>query len=119
MFCEPRASASLGSATRAIHTRSMRAALVVLVFLAACASRPRPPGPPSPRIHDSVPERAAAQRAATPVDPNLEDVDQQWGIDQARERKRQEQERKAQRQEQVKPQQGLIPMPREVVRDGG
>ena len=65
----------------------------------ACAGTPKktaspaePPGAArSPRLKDSAPERAAAQRAATPG-LQLEAADERWGIEAARERKREQEE---------------------------
>jgi hypothetical protein len=47
----------------------------------ACAASPRPR--PEPRIKDSVPDKIAAQRAAS-GELHLEDDDERWGIEAAR-----------------------------------
>jgi len=47
----------------------------------ACAASPRPR--PEPRVKDSVPDKIAAQRAAS-GELNLEDDDERWGIEAAR-----------------------------------
>ena len=60
--------------------------LAALSFAAACASAPPPQSQRPARIKHTVPERAAAQRAAQ-KDLNLEGEDERWGIEAARERK--------------------------------
>jgi hypothetical protein len=94
-----------------------RAFVTLLVGgLLGCAPRPRPPAPP-PRISDSVPEKAAAQRAAAPQDWELEGNEERWGI--AADQERKKQAREAQEAKQQKAAEGaLIPMPR-VSADGG
>jgi len=55
----------------------------------SCATAPPPRAESSARVKDSVPERVAAQRAAQrPL--QLEEDDQRWGIDAAREREREQ-----------------------------
>ncbi|HVZ72888.1 MAG TPA: hypothetical protein VHJ20_10980 [Polyangia bacterium] len=67
-------------------TRSRRWLLGVVFATGACAAAPRPlERAANPRIPDSVPERRAAQRAAT---PELEAEDERWGISAAEERSR-------------------------------
>ena len=66
----------------------------MVLLLAACARTPKQQETaPPPRIKDSVPERAAAQRTATPG-LRLESEDERWGIEAAQERKRQEEANK-------------------------
>jgi hypothetical protein len=66
----------------------------LVLMLASCAGAPKKQeGAPPPRIKDSAPERAAAQRAASPG-LRLESEEERWGIEAAQERKRQEQENK-------------------------
>lgn len=56
--------------------------LLILCLLGlACASSPRPR--PEPRVKDSVPDKIAAQRAAS-GNLRLEDDDERWGIEAAR-----------------------------------
>ncbi len=59
------------------------------LVVAACASAPRPraENPHAERIQDSRPERIAAQRAGAPGELELEQSDQRWGIDAARDRR--------------------------------
>lgn len=64
--------------------RNLLGALALV--LAACASTPSPSSQRPARIKDTVPERVAAQRAAQ-KNLNLEEEDERWGIDAARERK--------------------------------
>ena len=100
---------------RVIQTGIVRVVAVVLVSLcAACASRPRPvESPPPARVHDSVPERAAATRAAARLD--LEQNDERWAIEAAEQRKREGAQAKTGTQG---PSGGaLIPMP--TTADGG
>jgi hypothetical protein len=61
--------------------------LTASLVLPSCAgARRTPENAAAARVPDSVPERAAAQRAAT---PGLEAEEDRWGIEAARERKRQ------------------------------
>lgn len=65
--------------------RSMGIAVTVLLLGAGCArTAPRPAETPA-RVKDSAPDKIAAQRAAAGL--NLEQEDQRWGVDAARERK--------------------------------
>jgi hypothetical protein len=61
------------------------ALLVSFTGALACA-KSQPPAETPPRIKDSVPEKIAAQRAAQ-KDLKLEEDDERWGVEQARERK--------------------------------
>jgi hypothetical protein len=54
-------------------------------LLSACASSQKPPVEQPQRVPDSAPDKIAAQRAAAGL--NLEEDDERWGIDAARERK--------------------------------
>jgi hypothetical protein len=65
------------------------------LVLSACAAQRRPPesaGGSGGRLKDSVPEKVAAQRAATPG-LELEDDDARFGVGAAQERKRQRDEK--------------------------
>ena len=79
-----------------MHPRQM-SRLPVLVgavlLAAACASAPKTSASPS-RMKDSAPEKVAAQRSAAPHSVQLEADDERWGIEAARERKRQQDEAK-------------------------
>ena len=59
----------------------------------SCATAPKPRESAS-RAKDSAPEKIAAQRAAGPHGLQLESEDQRWGIEAARERKREKEEAK-------------------------
>ena len=63
-------------------------ALAAALSVVACASArtPRAEAPPS-RVQDTMPERRAAQRAGAPAGLELEESDERWGIEAARERK--------------------------------
>jgi hypothetical protein len=65
-----------------------RSLFLVLALGAACRTAPRPETRSAARIPDSAPERAAAQRAASPG-LGLEADEQRWGVEAARERRRQ------------------------------
>jgi chaperone required for assembly of F1-ATPase len=75
----------------------MRSFIGVVLLLASCATAPKAPGS-SPRIADSAPEKVAAQRAAAPSSLELEPSDERWGIEAARERKRQQDAARARQQ---------------------
>lgn len=78
--------------TRAGRLRVLAGALLFV----ACASAPKTPTSP-PRMKDSASDRVAAQRAAAPHGVPLEQDDERWGIEAARERKRQQDAAKARR----------------------
>lgn len=61
---------------------------VLGLLLASCATAQRPTEA-ALRVPDSVPERMAAQRAGAPRSLELEPNEERWGIEAARERKRQ------------------------------
>jgi hypothetical protein len=61
-------------------------AVVVAAGWIACASTPKSDTQASPRVKDSVPERAAAQRSAS-KNLELDADDDRWGIEAARARK--------------------------------
>ena len=61
-------------------------ALLALFTSAFACAKSQPPAESPPRIKDSVPEKIAAQRAAQ-RDLKLEENDDRWGVEQARERK--------------------------------
>jgi hypothetical protein len=79
--------------TRAQRMRVLAGALLLAV---SCASAPRTS---PPRMKDSAPEKVAAQRAAAPHGVQLEQDDERWGIEAARERKRQQDAAKARQQQ--------------------
>jgi hypothetical protein len=62
-------------------------AALLLVAGGGCARSAPPPAETPARVKDSAPEKIAAQRAALPG-LNLEQEDQRWGVEAARERKR-------------------------------
>lgn len=68
--------------------------LAVVPLVMACAAGPRPRAEGPPRLKDSAPERIAAQRAAVPG-LQLEGDDQRWGIEAAREQRREANLKKA------------------------
>ena len=65
---------------------------------ASCAGSPKRPAATSGRMKDSAPEKIAAQRAAAPHGAQLEQEDERWGFEAARERRRENDARKAQKQ---------------------
>ena len=86
-----------------------RAILTLALLVLACAAQK--PAPAAPRFSDSVPEQSAALRAA---DPRLksEDEEQRWGIEGARQRKRErEQAAAAARTDDATTRKAVIPMP--------
>jgi|SRR5579862_2096535 len=64
----------------------LRHGLWLAVLVCACASRPSPEAATPPRIKDSIPERSAALRAADGR-LKLDDEDQRYGIEAAKERR--------------------------------
>ena len=69
-----------------VRQRIGAALLASALLFSACAGQRRPiENANGARLKDSVPEKLAAQRAAT---PGLEDEDARWGISAAQERKR-------------------------------
>jgi hypothetical protein len=68
-----------------------------LFLLASCATAPRQPEAASARVKDSAHEKLAAQRAAAPHSLTLEQDEERWGFEAARERKRRQDEEKARR----------------------
>src|SRR5450432_3614863 len=67
----------------------MRGFLALILLEVACA-RPKPE-PAAPRVKDSLPERAASLRAADGL--HTDDEEARWGVEGARERRRQAAER--------------------------
>jgi hypothetical protein len=65
--------------------------LLALILLEVACARPRPEPAVGPRVKDSVPERAASLRSADGL--HADDEEARWGVEGARERKRQEAER--------------------------
>lgn len=84
--------------------------LVVLALLVGACARQRPQPTQPARINDSPPERAAALNEAARL--GLPAEERRWGIEEAKERKRQEEERAESAKRTV-----VIPMP--AVNDGG
>lgn len=80
------------------RTSMTRIRLVVgmLLFAAACATAPKPPEAQA-RAKDSAPEKVAAQRAAAPHGVPLEQDEERWGFEAARERRRQQDAARAKR----------------------
>jgi uncharacterized protein YdaU (DUF1376 family) len=70
-----------------------------MLLTAACASAPRrqaeAPPAAAARIQDSRPERIAAQRAGAPASLELEQSDERWGIEAARDRREAERQKKS------------------------
>jgi hypothetical protein len=74
----------------------LRTALLGIgLFCAACAATPRPEARSPARVSDSAPEKVAAQRAAA-RNLQLEQDDERWGFEAARERRRQQEKPPAQ-----------------------
>jgi hypothetical protein len=81
------------------------------LWLAGCASSPRARPESAQRVPDSAPEKIAAQRSAAGL--HLEEDDDRWGIEQARELRR----RKADDQKKkdaALPAQPAIPPPADI-----
>ena len=74
-----------------LATRSslLRALTGALLLLGSCATAPKRTEGSPPRTADSAPEKVASQRAAAPHSLTLEQDDERWGIEAAKERKRQ------------------------------
>lgn len=67
--------------------------LAVCLLGLACATGSRPRAEAPPRVKDSAPDKIAAQRAAS-GNLRLEEDDDRWGIEAARERKNTSDQRK-------------------------
>jgi hypothetical protein len=65
----------------------IRAALLATLFLLACATAPRSERAAQPRLKDSVPEKIAAQRAAS-GNLQLQAEEDRWGFEGQAERNR-------------------------------
>lgn len=76
-----------------------RAVAGVLLLVGSCATAPAPREAASPRTKDSPSEKVAAHRAAAPRGFELEQNEERWGFDAARERKRQQDAARARQQE--------------------
>jgi hypothetical protein len=60
-----------------------------------CAAGPRPRAEAAPaRVKDSQPDKIAAQRSAAPASLELEQSDERWGMEAARERRQAERAKK-------------------------
>jgi hypothetical protein len=75
----------------------LRAVAGALFLAAACATAPKPPEAQT-RAKDSAPEKVAAQRAAAPHGVTLEQDDERWGFEAARERRREQDAARARQQ---------------------
>ena len=75
---------------RAMRCRPLLALLGGGLIALACAGAPRREAQAPPRMKDSPPEKIAAQRAAA-NNLQLEADDERWGIEAARERRREAQ----------------------------
>jgi hypothetical protein len=84
----------------------------VLVLLTTACARPKPEPATPPRIPDSAPEQSAALNYAARL--GLEAEEQRWGIEAAKERKRQADEEAESRKKTA-----VIPMPAPNDSDGG
>ena len=71
--------------------RGIRVLAGALLLAASCASAPRTSTAP-PRMKDSAPEKVAAQRTAAPHSLQPDVSEDRWGLEQARERKEQQDE---------------------------
>jgi hypothetical protein len=76
---------------------TLPAILGAMLLTAGCASatRPRAESPHAERIQDSRPERIAAQRAGAPGELELEQSDERWGIEAARDRREADKQKNA------------------------
>lgn len=84
--------------TRRPTRSSLLAALSgALLLLGSCATAPKRTENP-PRMSDAAPEKVASQRAAAPHGLQLEQDDERWGIEAAKERRRQQDAAKARKQ---------------------
>jgi hypothetical protein len=77
----------------------------VCVLGAACAASPRPR--PEPRVKDSVPDKIAAQRAAS-GELHLEDDDERWGIEAERANRKSDSDQQGQASPTVPPPAGPV-----------
>ena len=82
----------MSSLLRSVRLSVLAGALAIGAL--SCATAPKRAESP-PRMKDSAPEKVAAQRAAAAHELQLEQDDERWGIDAARERKQQQDEAKA------------------------
>jgi hypothetical protein len=80
------------SPTRVSGLRLFAAACLMAL---SCATAPKRQEAAAPRMTDSAPETIAAQRAGGPHELQLEQDDERWGIEAAKERKRQQDEARA------------------------
>jgi hypothetical protein len=69
-----------------------------LAMVVSCATTPKRSESAASRDKSSASEKVAAQRAAAPPELQLEQDDERWGIEAARERKRQKDEAKTREQ---------------------
>jgi hypothetical protein len=83
------------STTRVSHLSVFAAACLMAL---SCATAPKRQEAAAPRMKDSAPEKIAAQRAGAAHELQLEQDDERWGIEAAKERKRQQDEAKARQQ---------------------
>jgi hypothetical protein len=78
-----------------MHLRLPALAGAFLMLLGSCATAPKRAESTPPRTKDSPAEKIAAQRAAAPKSLELEQNDERWQIDAARERRREQDAQKA------------------------
>src|SRR4051812_45321448 len=76
-------------------TSSCLRALGIALIALSCAGAPKGRDASSPRFKDSAPEKIASQRAGAPQSLKLEQEDERWGFEAARERRRDAQDKKA------------------------
>lgn len=74
---------------------SVRRLCAIGLLVLSCAASTKRAEPPVARLKDSAPEKAAAQKSAAPTSLRLEADDERWGVEAAKERKREQEERKA------------------------
>jgi hypothetical protein len=72
--------------------------VAIALMAVSCAGSPKRPAASAGRMKDSAPEKIAAQRAAAPHGVPVEQDDERWGFEAARERRRENDARKAQKQ---------------------
>jgi hypothetical protein len=95
----PRLAALLLSSSGVKTTlRTITTLCGVSLLVLACATGPRPRADSSARAKDTVPDKIAAQRAATPG-LQLGREDDRWGFEAARERRRADDQKKKQQQQ--------------------
>ncbi|HVV48232.1 MAG TPA: hypothetical protein VHO06_01115 [Polyangia bacterium] len=74
----------------------LRIVCVGVALLSGCATAPRARPESAPRVPDSAPDKVAAQRAAAGL--HLEEEDDRWGFEAARELKQRKEQKTAAQQ---------------------